>query len=63
MLAELKMPFTGCPPAALRLALDKAKTKKLLKEAGIPTPDFQVLSPANHQGIPPGFSLHRQTDC
>jgi D-alanine-D-alanine ligase len=45
MLSELKMPFTGCPPEALKLGLDKALTKKLLKQAGIPTPDFQILSP------------------
>ena len=29
----------------LRLALDKAKVKVILKAAGIPTPDFQLLSP------------------
>jgi D-alanine-D-alanine ligase len=45
MLLELKMPFTGCPPEALRLGLDKALTKKRLKEAGIPTPEFQILYP------------------
>jgi D-alanine-D-alanine ligase len=45
MLFELKMPFTGCPPEALKLGLDKALTKKRLKEAGIPTPEFQILSP------------------
>jgi D-alanine-D-alanine ligase len=45
ILFELKMPFTGCPPEALRLGLDKSLTKKLLKEARIPTPEFQILSP------------------
>jgi D-alanine-D-alanine ligase len=47
LLAEFKMPFTGCPAAALRLALDKSQTKKLLQGAGLPTPGFQVLSPAS----------------
>jgi D-alanine-D-alanine ligase len=46
LLAELKLPFTGCPAEALQLALDKSKTKILLREAGLPTPAFQVLSPA-----------------
>ncbi len=46
MLTEFKLPFTGCPPEALRTALDKSRTKKLFQEAGIPTPDFQVLNPA-----------------
>lgn len=45
ILAALKMPFTGCPPGALKLALDKARTKTFLKNAGINTPDFQLLRP------------------
>jgi D-alanine-D-alanine ligase len=35
---------TGCPGAALRLSLDKAQTKVILKAAGIATPDFQLLN-------------------
>lgn len=45
VLSELGIPFTGCPPPVLRLALDKAKTKTILKAAGIKTPDFQLLNP------------------
>jgi D-alanine-D-alanine ligase len=45
ILAGVGMPFTGCPAPALRLALDKARAKKLLITEGIPTPDFQVLNP------------------
>ena len=44
-LAELGIPYTGCPGTVLRLALDKAKVKVMLKAAGIPTPDFQLLNP------------------
>ena len=44
-LTELGIKYTGCQPPILRLALDKAGVKVLLKEAGIPTPDFQLLSP------------------
>jgi len=44
-LSELEIPFTGCPAAALRLGLDKAKVKVLLQAAGIRTPDFQLLNP------------------
>ena len=36
---------TGCPAAALRLALDKAKVKIMMQAAGVPTPDFQLLNP------------------
>jgi D-alanine-D-alanine ligase len=42
---ELKIPYTGCPGAVLRLALDKAKAKAILKSAGIRTPAHQTLTP------------------
>jgi D-alanine-D-alanine ligase len=45
ILAEIGKPYTGCPAAALRAALDKFGVKKSLRAAGIPTPDFQLLSP------------------
>jgi len=45
ILAGMGMPFTGSPAPVLKLALDKAKAKKLLLTEGIPTPDFQLLSP------------------
>jgi D-alanine-D-alanine ligase len=44
ILSELGIPFTGCPGPVLRLALDKAKTKLILRAAGIKTPDFQLLN-------------------
>lgn len=43
-LEELGIPFTGCPGAALRLALDKARVKAILQAAGIKTPSFQLLT-------------------
>jgi D-alanine-D-alanine ligase len=43
----LGIPYTGCPSSVLRLALDKAKAKTLLKSAGIRTPSGQVLNPDN----------------
>jgi D-alanine-D-alanine ligase len=45
ILAEMEIPCTGCPASALKLGLDKAKIKVLLKAAGIKTPDFQLLNP------------------
>jgi len=51
ILSALKMPFTGCPAGALRLALDKARTKALLKSADISTPDFQLLRPETLSGF------------
>jgi D-alanine-D-alanine ligase len=45
ILSEKGMPYTGCPASALKTALDKVKTKKMLLAAGILTPDFQLLNP------------------
>jgi len=45
VLSETGIPCTGCPGSVLRLALDKAKVKVILKAAGIQTPDFQLLNP------------------
>jgi D-alanine-D-alanine ligase len=45
IMSALELPFTGSPAGALKLALDKAKTKALLRSAGINTPDFQLLQP------------------
>lgn len=45
ILSEMGMPCTGCPASMLRTALDKFGAKKLLRASGIPTPDFQLLSP------------------
>jgi D-alanine-D-alanine ligase len=45
-LNELGIPYTGCRANVLQLALDKARVKEILKEAGFSTPDFQLLSPA-----------------
>jgi len=45
MIAELGIPYTGCPAEALALALDKAKTKAILEESGFITPRYQLLSP------------------
>ncbi|MBN1161971.1 MAG: ATP-grasp domain-containing protein [Dehalococcoidales bacterium] len=43
-LTELGIKYTGCRPSVLRLALDKAAVKKVLKKSIVPTPDFQVLA-------------------
>jgi D-alanine-D-alanine ligase len=45
MLADLHLAYTGCPAFALKLALDKVKTKQLLSQAGINTPRYQILTP------------------
>jgi D-alanine-D-alanine ligase len=43
MMAVTGKPYTGSPPGALALALDKPKTKELLIAAGIPTPRYLTM--------------------
>jgi D-alanine-D-alanine ligase len=45
ILFQTGIPCTGCTGSMLRLALDKAKVKVILKAAGIRTTDFQLLNP------------------
>jgi D-alanine-D-alanine ligase len=45
IVSKLGIPYTGCPAEALALALDKAKAKAILEEAGFATPRYQLLSP------------------
>lgn len=44
MLEMAGVPYTGSSPLGHALALDKVITKRLLRDAGIPTPDYRVLS-------------------
>jgi D-alanine-D-alanine ligase len=54
-LRELGITFTGCKADILRLALDKAKLKAVLRDAHIPTPEYQVLDPSNIHEFNLGF--------
>lgn len=47
ILDDTGIPYTGCPPEALSIALDKSKTKSLLKSSGIKTPAYQLLNHGN----------------
>ncbi|MDD4876003.1 MAG: ATP-grasp domain-containing protein [Dehalococcoidales bacterium] len=44
ILSETGIPYTGCGGKTLKLALDKVKVKQMLTAAGIPTPDYQLLT-------------------
>jgi D-alanine-D-alanine ligase len=43
LMEALGLPYTGSPPAACARGTDKVLAKQLMREAGIPTPDFQSL--------------------
>lgn len=40
----LDLPYVGCDVAASALCMDKVRTKRLFKEAGLPTPRFAALT-------------------
>ncbi len=42
MLADLEVPHTGAPAAALAASSDKLLVKRLLRSAGLPTPDWSA---------------------
>lgn len=44
LLELLDIPYTGSDPATLSLALDKALAKKVVRQAGIDTPAFQLMT-------------------
>ena len=43
LLELLDIPYTGSDPATLSLALDKALAKKIVRQHGIHTPNFQLM--------------------
>lgn len=49
ILESLKIPHTGSGAVTLAVALDKHKTKQILKYEGIPTPDFQLFRSAKER--------------
>jgi len=46
LLEELKLPYTGSPPAACRIAQNKFLAKEKFRQAGLPTPGYVLI----HQG-------------
>lgn len=43
MLEMAGIPYTGCGPLAIGLTHDKVITKRLIRDCGVPTPNFQVM--------------------
>ncbi len=44
LLELLDIPYTGSDPATLAIALDKGLAKKIVRETGIHTPNFQLMT-------------------
>ncbi len=46
LLEVMGVPYTGSPPLASGLALDKLASKRIFVEQGLPTPGYRALGPA-----------------
>jgi D-alanine-D-alanine ligase len=52
LLDAYRIPYTFSDPVVLGVALHKGLTKRLVRDAGVPTPDFAVVeSPADVTGV------------
>lgn len=57
-LLEIRdMPYTGSGMIASVVCMDKALTKRMLRDAGVPTPDCQIIN-AKEQGIKEKIMQH-----
>lgn len=57
LLDELNIPYTGSTAEVCINAYDKYKTKKLLREANIPTPEFCLVSDSGDIQIPQSLNF------
>jgi D-alanine-D-alanine ligase len=59
LLEAIGMPYTGSGPAACARCTDKALAKRLMREAGIPTPPFHTLKEASIRELGAAAALGR----
>jgi D-alanine-D-alanine ligase len=57
LLAAIEIPYTGSAPAGCMCCTDKALAKHLMRDAGIPTPDFHSLREAAIKELGAGDAL------
>jgi D-alanine-D-alanine ligase len=58
LLDAWQIPYVFSGPATLALSLNKAMCKRVIRDSGIPTPDFSIIhSPADFDQKKPGFPL------
>jgi D-alanine-D-alanine ligase len=57
LLEALGIPYTGSGPSACMRCADKALAKFLMREAGIPTPEFRVLREASVKALGAGAAV------
>jgi D-alanine-D-alanine ligase len=56
LLELLDIPYTGSDPATLSITLDKALAKRMVRQAGVPTPDFMLMRTGNER-LPRNFGF------
>ena len=61
LLERWGIPFTGSSARTLRTCLDKAATKRVLQQHGLPTPAYAVISCADRLPDAASLSADRET--
>jgi D-alanine-D-alanine ligase len=59
LMEALRLPYTGSGPSACMRGTDKLLAKYLMREAGVPTPDFQGLRENSIRDLGAGAALGR----
>ena len=59
LLEAIGLPYTGSSPAGCVRSTDKVLAKRLMREAGIPTPDFHPLREASIKELGAAAALGR----
>ena len=52
LLSERGVPYTGSDPQASQASFDKRISKRIFREAGIPTPDYEILRAGDRRALP-----------
>lgn len=62
LLEKSGMPYVGCRPEAAALCMDKARTKLVLRDEGLPTPDYELADTAFAPTLPPPVVIKPNDD-
>ncbi len=63
LCAMLGIPYTGSDAVALGVTMDKALSKRILRDAGIRTADFRLYTSIPEEAPPFGFPVFAKPNC
>ncbi len=62
ILESKGLPFVGCRSAVASLCMDKTRTKRVLMEHNLPTPEFESLAPRGRRTLAPPLVVKAPTE-